>query len=433
MSRFDAKLNAVLRFPFLAVALWSAPRELRWRASEVGHRPAPLLLHRSAGFQPALPCRTPKAQRRFRLPSLFWRFATSKTQTAQPLRGASMFNRTESNQQIRMRPHGPSESSGILRAVLLVVVVVSICACASHRASSAVSSSEGRVEPAGVANNSFERFLPKTEAERELEKILHGTDAGIDLALANWLVAADVPEFQKMTREAYFDRLDTMTEQVRREMTRMQKIATSRGQDINQARTRCAIFCNAVIQLRFAYAEEFRQENLTSAQMKALYANPDHIFLAGLLRTRRGSCLSMPLIYLVIGQRLGMPVHLVAIGKHYFIRWDEPGYRMNIETTIVDRVSVTADDAVYLEAEGLRRENLAGSDLRNLTRREVLGHILFARSAHWATKGPEHRTQQLLDLSRARSLAPEDSAIAASHRAIFSGIKTERTEMRPKP
>jgi prepilin-type N-terminal cleavage/methylation domain-containing protein len=33
----------------------------------------------------------------------------------------------------------------------------------------------------------------------------------------------------------------------------------------------------------------------------------------------------------------------------YFIRREEPDFRLNIESTIVDRVSVTPDDAVYLE------------------------------------------------------------------------------------
>jgi hypothetical protein len=57
MSRFEATLNAVLRFPLLASS------------------------DRSAGFQPALPCRAPK-QRRLRFPSLFWRAATLVTMIA---------------------------------------------------------------------------------------------------------------------------------------------------------------------------------------------------------------------------------------------------------------------------------------------------------------------------------------------------------------
>lgn len=247
----------------------------------------------------------------------------------------------------------------------------------------------------------------------------HQQESEIDLALGNWLVAADLPEFRDLTRAAYFKQLDTLTEQVRQSMAKMQKVAVARGENLQAANTRCAIFCNAVIQLRFSYAEEFRQENLTPALLRALYADANNISLAGLLRTRRGSCVSMPLIYLVLGQRLGMPVHLVTIGKHYFIRWEDPGYRMNIEPTIVERVSVSPDDTVYLETEGVTREQLRGSDLRNLTHREVVGNLLFARSAYWATKGPEYADRQHRDLARARQLAPDDFGIKETYEAVM--------------
>ena len=274
----------------------------------------------------------------------------------------------------------------------------------------------------------FGQFPPHTEAERELEKLLRGKDENIDLALVNWLMAADIPKFRDLTRESYFAQLDGMIAQVRQEMARMQKVAVSRGENLNDANTRCGIFCNAIIKLRFAYTEEFRQENLTAALMKALYADPNNICLAGLLRTRRGSCVSMPLIYLVIGQRLGVPIHLVAIGKHYFIRWEEPGYRMNIEPTIVERVSVSPDDSVYLEIEGVTREQLSGSDLRNLTSREVVGTLFFARSGYWAMKGKKHATEQRRDLTLARHLAPDDHGIKKSHEAVFGDFSSK-----PKP
>jgi regulator of sirC expression with transglutaminase-like and TPR domain len=284
-------------------------------------------------------------------------------------------------------------------------------------------------KPEPSSKSAFGQFPPSTEAACELERMLRGNEEDIDLPMANWLIAADIPEFREMTREAYFRQLGDVIERVRQEMARMQKVATSRGQNLNDPNTRCGIFCNAIIQLRFAYTERFRQENVSAALMKGLYADPNHICLAGLLRTRRGSCVSMPLIYLVIGERLGMPIHLVAIGKHYFIRWEEPGYRMNIEPTIVDRVSVTPEDSVYLEIEGMTREQLKGSDLRNLTRREVVGNLFFARSGYWATKGPEHVAQQCFDLARGRHLAPDDPGISDSYQAIFNsqGIKPQRT------
>src|SRR5580704_4377523 len=156
-------------------------------------------------------------------------------------------------------------------------------------------------EQALSGKSQFGQSSPSTEAERELEKMLHGEDENIDLALANWLIVADIPQFHDLTREGYFKQLDAMTEQVRQDMAKM-KTSGWKGADSNDPASRCRMFCNAMIRQHFAYAEEFRQENLTPALLKGLYTNADYTFLAGLLRTQRGSCVSMPLIYMVIGQ-----------------------------------------------------------------------------------------------------------------------------------
>ena len=198
------------------------------------------------------------------------------------------------------------------------------------------------------------------------------------------------------------------------------KVSLSRGKDLNDPDTRCSIFCNAIIKLQFAYTEEFRQHNLMPLQSQALQSNPNNTFLAGLLRTRQGSCVSMPLIYLVIGRRLRMPVHLVAIGKHYFIRWEEPGYRINIETTAIDKVWVTDDDSAYIDDEGLTRAQLRGSDLRNLTRREAVGILFYTRSAYWVITAVKSRPQSWMDLSRTFHLAPADTAVSKTYQGIFN-------------
>lgn len=277
-------------------------------------------------------------------------------------------------------------------------------------------------------------FQPNTEAERELEKMLRGKDEDIDLALANWLIAGDIPEFHDFSREAYVAELSAMTEQVRKDMARMQASGYG-GTNPDDPKARCQRFCSGIIGLQFAYTEEFREENLAPAQMKALYADPDNIALAGLLRTRRGSCVSMPLIYLVIGQRLGMPVHLVVLGKHFFIRWEEPGFRVNIETTSVNKIAWSADDSVYLDIEGMTRDRLKGSDLRNLSNREVVGELFFTRVSYWHTKDGKCENQSLRDLARARLLAPDDPVIERTHQAIFKhdNIESEYTSVGVKP
>jgi hypothetical protein len=79
----------------------------------------------------------------------------------------------------------------------------------------------------------------------------------------------------------------------------------------------------------------------------------------------------------------------------------------------------------------MTREQLTGNQLRNLTSREVVGDLFFTRSAYWATKGPKCKTQQCLDLSRARRLSPDDPGVRASYKAIFKfyGINPEYTSV----
>lgn len=279
---------------------------------------------------------------------------------------------------------------------------------------------QAQSEPVLAQEATFGQFPTQTECEHELAKMLFGKDADIDLALANWLIAADIPQFADMTRDKYFSQLNTLVDSVKREMARRQKIAEARGRNPDDSEVRCGIFCGSVIKLGFEYAEEFRQHNLAPQQEQALHGDCNKVFLAGLLRTHRGSCVSMPLLYLVIGQRLGMPVHLVALGQHYFVRWQEPGYRMNIETTIVDRVAVSSDDSVYLEDEGLTKDQLRGSDLQNLSNREVLGQLFFTRSAYWAMSSENSKSRSWFDLSRAFHLAPDDTAIQKAYHAIFT-------------
>lgn len=310
-----------------------------------------------------------------------------------------------------------NKRSLIFGGILLVAVVVSIFAFV-------LASKNGLKEKWSKTISSKSQSY--TNVEQELDEMAQAKDEDIDLALVNWLVVAEIPEFQNLTREDYFAQLDDLIGQVKQKMAKLNASGwpTPNSDD---PQTRCQRFCSAMIRLNFGYAKEFREENPTPMQMKALYSNPDNIFLAGLLRTKQGTCVSMPLIYLVIGQRLHMPVHLVEIGKHYLIRWDEPRFRMDIETTITTETAWTSDESVYLDSEGMTRDQLRGSDLRNLTNREVIGELLFARTSYWHTKGGGFESRSRNDLILAHNLAPDDPGIETlyhdvlNHRGIQGG------------
>ena len=59
------------------------------------------------------------------------------------------------------------------------------------------------------------------------------------------------------------------------------------------------------------------------------------LFLHGLVNGTGGTCVSMPVLYVAVGRRLGYPLKLVTTAEHTFLRWEnaDSGERFNIEGT----------------------------------------------------------------------------------------------------
>src|SRR6185295_18483907 len=52
------------------------------------------------------------------------------------------------------------------------------------------------------------------------------------------------------------------------------------------------------------------------------------------LRTRQGNCISMPTLFLIVADRMGLNVHLATAPLHMFVRYTDPqGADHNLETT----------------------------------------------------------------------------------------------------
>ncbi len=58
-----------------------------------------------------------------------------------------------------------------------------------------------------------------------------------------------------------------------------------------------------------------------------------NLFIHGLLTGHGGTCLTMPVLYMAIGRRLGYPLKLVLAKEHCFCRWEGKGERFNVEAT----------------------------------------------------------------------------------------------------
>jgi len=75
-------------------------------------------------------------------------------------------------------------------------------------------------------------------------------------------------------------------------------------------------------------------------------ADACNTFIHGPLSGHGGTSVSLPVLYLAIGRRLGYPLFLAEAKEHQFVRWDDPGgEQFNIDTAAVGFVA--RDDAYY--------------------------------------------------------------------------------------
>lgn len=256
---------------------------------------------------------------------------------------------------------------------------------------------------------------PTTKAEQELEKILK-QPSSIDMLRASFLISSDIPKYKSVSFQKFKAMHDKHLSRVSN-LLHHAKLNPWIAGSLSNPENKMFVYCSGLVQGGIRYHAKFSNPNLTLAQRKEMYANPDNLFLIGLLDTNKGTCVNMPLLYLTVGRKIDLPVHLVSVGKHYFIRWEERGFRMNIETTVVSKVHYTPNDSVYLDIEKIDRRNLAKSNvLRNLTEKEVIAQMLYTRASHYHAVGQIESSKK--DIARALHLAPRDPYVRQAYNQI---------------
>ena len=104
-----------------------------------------------------------------------------------------------------------------------------------------------------------------------------------------------------------------------------------------------------------------------------------NLFIHGLLSGHGGTCVTMPILYVAVGRRLGYPLKIAHAKEHSFVRWEEPGgERFNIEATSGGSAPTTMP--IITSPGPLTDEDIAtGFYLRSLTPREELADFLANR------------------------------------------------------
>lgn len=115
------------------------------------------------------------------------------------------------------------------------------------------------------------------------------------------------------------------------------------------------------------------------------------------LATKKGNCVSMPLLFIVLGQKLGIDVTAALAPAHVFVKYrDDAGNWLNLETT---GTAKPTRDAWYREQQPMTDQAIAnGIYMRPLAKKEVLTVILNTLMQHYREQRQYGQVIALADL-----------------------------------
>jgi regulator of sirC expression with transglutaminase-like and TPR domain len=134
-------------------------------------------------------------------------------------------------------------------------------------------------------------------------------------------------------------------------------------------------------------------------------ANQDNYFINRTLDTKHGQCITIPLLYMAIAQRLGYPVYAVSAPEHNFLRFIDPALKeQNIELS--GGAGYEADSGYAHRLNISQRAIDHGAYLRTLSRRDYLGTLLQQNAIVFARRGDVDRA--ILYFKKAYEIDPKN-------------------------
>jgi tetratricopeptide (TPR) repeat protein len=179
-----------------------------------------------------------------------------------------------------------------------------------------------------------------------LEEVLRLSEDQIDLATATLISSEYWSDFVQGRR--YLERLDTMAMVVR---TRLRQ-------------QRLPMDYRAIPVINQYLFEELGFKPISHAN------DPNDLFLHSVIDRRQGYCLSLSILYLAIGERLGLDLYGVVVPGHFFVRYERGRVRFNIETT---SNGASPTDEHYIVKFNVPDGGRDSIYMKNLTKRQTLG------------------------------------------------------------
>lgn len=124
-------------------------------------------------------------------------------------------------------------------------------------------------------------------------------------------------------------------------------------------------------------------------------AKPKNKLVSHYLKTRKGNCVSMPILTLMLGERLGLDMSLSTAPLHLFVRLNDNGDIYNIETTAG---GLKADSSYIKEFDISFTAMRNGLYLQSLSKKEALATMLTGLGFEYFAKGDLVSAKKIGDL-----------------------------------
>jgi regulator of sirC expression with transglutaminase-like and TPR domain len=159
--------------------------------------------------------------------------------------------------------------------------------------------------------------------------------------------------------------------------------------------------------------------------------NRKNKLLATYLATRKGNCVSMPILFVILGQRLGLPIALATAPNHVMVKFADDAQQawLNVEAT----AGGFKYDSSYVRETGITEKALDnGLYLRPLTPREGVGVIASTLMEHYGARKDADALMAVADL--ALSANPTDSvAMIWKANAYYLQLQQRYVSKYPNP
>jgi regulator of sirC expression with transglutaminase-like and TPR domain len=235
-----------------------------------------------------------------------------------------------------------------------------------------------------IASSSFSFAQQRIDSTLTIEKILALPEDEIDIGLADLVLAKDF--YPNLRIEPFLYAFDCLANQYNKYFARYTD-PEQRVRSLNTFLYQKGIWNDSV---SFCYDDD--DLKVTKLSNK---------FINGYISTKKGSCITLPMMYIVLAERLGFPIYASRLPYHFFVRYIPekkiPKFQENIEAT---------NGGSYVSNKEYKQNFLVpdkalknGVYLRTLTKKQYIASLLLVNADEWILRKNLEKAKYYLELS----------------------------------